>query len=178
MKIAIVDIETTGFSPIYDCIVEIGISELCLETGARRIIYDKRVREKHYSERHRNSWIFANSDLNHEDIMNAEPLNPEELNEIFSKYKVTAYNKKFDFDFLKHRGFIFEELPCPMLVATNVCKIPSSWGRGYKWPKVTEAYKILIGDSEYEEMHRGAKDAMDEALIVWELYKRGEWNIL
>lgn len=176
MKIAVLDIETTGFSPHNDCIIEIGISELCLESGKRRIIYDKTVKEDHYCDMHKNSWIYSNSDLTHDLILESEPLNFEEIQEILSQYKITAYNKQFDFSFLRARGFDFEELPCPMQVATKVCRLPKSWGYGYKWPKVTEAYRILIGEKEYEEKHRGAQDAMDEALIVWELYKMGEWK--
>ena len=172
MKIAVLDIETTGFSPAADLIVEIGIVELCLETGDRRVIYDKVVREDGYGDGHRNSWIFFNSDLNHDDVMCASPVDNEELSDIFSRYRVTAYNKKFDLGFLKHRGFDFDELPCPMIAATPVCRIRNRWG-GYKWPTVTEAYRFFVGDDGYVERHRGASDAMDEARIVWEMYKRG-----
>jgi DNA polymerase III subunit epsilon len=42
---------------------------------------------------------------------------------------------------------------CTMRASTDVCKIPSR--RGYKWPRLTEAHKILCGT----EM-QGAHDAM------------------
>lgn len=177
MKIAILDIETTGFSPQMDCIIEIGVVELCLETGERRVLFDEIIKEDRYTENHRNSWIFSNSDLSHEQVMNANALNSEALQKIFDEYLVTAYNKRFDFNFLKHRGFTLKELPCPMEIATSICRIPTQWGRGYKWPKVTEAYKILIGDDNYIEKHRGASDAFDEAQIVYELYRRGHYLV-
>ena len=40
MKILIIDIETTGFLPDGK-IVEVGAVELCLETGNKKIIFDK-----------------------------------------------------------------------------------------------------------------------------------------
>lgn len=177
MKIAVLDIETTGFNPHNDCILEIGIVELCLETGNKKIIYNKTIKEEHYSERHKNAWIFSNSDLSHDIILESEPLNKSEIQEILNKYKVTAYNKKFDFSFLKNRGFSITELPCPMLIATNVCKIPKNFGSGYKWPKVPEAYHYLLQDFNYIETHRGAQDALDEAEIVYKLYEMGEYII-
>ncbi|MDD2999466.1 MAG: hypothetical protein PHV05_10435 [Candidatus Riflebacteria bacterium] len=61
MKIAIVDIETTGFLP-KGLILEVGIAELDLETGNAIPIYDKLVKESGFSEEHNSSWIFKNSD--------------------------------------------------------------------------------------------------------------------
>jgi DNA polymerase-3 subunit epsilon len=89
----------------------------------------------------------------------------------------TAFNRKFDFDFLQSRGIqIPQKLPCPMLLATNVCKLPGKFGN-YKWPKVEEAYKHFYPDSEYREIHRGADDAMHEADIVLALYRMGIFKI-
>lgn len=78
----------------------------------------------------------------------------------------------FDFGFLKDRGFTFPiELDCPMKLSTDICKIPSPRGRGYKWPKVQEAYDFFFPDNEYIEKHRGADDAFYEADIVYKLYQ-------
>lgn len=174
MKIAIIDIETTGFNPQTDCIVEIGIVELCLETGQKRVLYDKVVKEKHYSATHANSWIYSNSTLTHEKVNSAQEFDLDEVQKILSDYKVTAYNKKFDFSFLSYRGLEFEELDCPMVIAAPVCKIPGNYG--HKWPTLSEAYNVLIGDGYYIEEHRGILDAMVGAEIVHKLYQLGHFK--
>ena len=65
-----------------------------------------------------------------------------------------------------------------MLLATDVCKLPSRNGKpGYKWPSVEEAWKHFFPNTKYVEAHRGADDAKHEALIVYELYKMGLFRI-
>ncbi len=173
MKIAVVDIETTGFLREGGLIVEIGIVLLDLETGDVEHVYNELVREKEFEEEHRKSWIFDNSDLTHGEVMEASSLDKEKIQDIFNKYLATAYNKDFDFKFLRDRGLIINDLPCPMILATDVCNIPHPNGYGKKWPKVQEAWDFFFTDSDYIEKHRGADDAEHEALIVYELYKRG-----
>ena len=90
----------------------------------------------------------------------------------------TAYNNDFDNSFLKDRGFTFpKELPCPMKLSTNICKIPSPRGRGFKWPKVEEAYDFFFPENDYVEKHRGADDAFYEADIVKKLYDMGVFKL-
>jgi len=105
-SIAVVDIETTGFSHQEDCIVEIGICELDLNSGNYRELFSKRIRESHFSTQHRNAWIFKNSDLSYEDILNAKPLDvyTKKLQRIFNIYPATAFNKRFDRGFLINLG--------------------------------------------------------------------------
>jgi DNA polymerase-3 subunit epsilon len=175
MKIAIVDIETTGFLP-KGLILEVGIAELDLETGNAISIYDKLVKEEGFSEDHKDSWIFKNSDLKHEDIMSADPLDVSAIQEILNNYSATAFNKRFDFGFFRARGLQVDELDCPMLLATNVCRLPGKF-RSYKWPTVEEAWKHFFPNESYSEKHRGADDAMHEAKIVYELYKMGVFRV-
>lgn len=171
-KIIVVDIETTGFLNDGGLILEIGIVELDLDTGYTKIIYNELVREDKFGQKHENSWIFENSDLTYKGMSDAQPIDMKAIQTIFNKYRATAYNKKFDFDFLRSRGFIINELYCPMLFATKVCKIPGYCG-SWKWPKVQEAWDFLFGkDTGYIEEHRGADDALHEANIVYELYKK------
>ena len=133
MKVAIVDIETTGFLNDGGLIVEVGIVELDLENGSTKVLYDKLVREPSYNHIHKDSWIFKNSNLTHNDVCCANPLEVEEIKNILNKYPATAYNKKFDFDFLRSRGINnINELPCPMIVATDICKIKHPNGYGNK----------------------------------------------
>ncbi len=178
-SIAVVDIETTGFSHQEDCIVEIGISELDLNSGKCRELFSKLIRESHFSPQHRNAWIFKNSDLRYEDILNAKPLDvyKKKLQRIFNIYPATAFNKRFDLDYLIDRGFLINELPCPMIIATDILKLPPrKIGTLYKWPNVEETWKYLFPDKEYIEKHRSYDDAVHEALIIFELYKRNKWK--
>ena len=177
--VAVVDIETTGFSHQNDCIVEIGICELDLDSGEHRELFNKIIKESHFSNQHCNAWIFKNSDLRYEDILDAQPLNfcKKELQKIFNIYTVTAFNKRFDFDFLENRGFTLKELPCPMLIAVDILKLPPRKpGTLYKWPNVEETWNYLFPDKKYIEKHRGYDDAVHEALIIFELYKRNKWK--
>ena len=183
MKILIIDIETTGFLNANGKIVEIGMVELDLKTGARKIVFDKCVRETSMTKRDiERAWIIQNSSLRVSDVMNAVAFDDvkDEVQQIVNSYPAgaTAYNKSFDFDFLSSRGINFpKEVDCPMLASTPVCKLPSPRGRGYKWPKVEEAYDYFFPNNNYEEEHRGADDAMHEAEIVYELYKMGKIKV-
>lgn len=171
-KIAILDIETTGF-PTSECIVEVGFAELNLYTGAIRVIYDELVKEPGLCQKHADSWIFKNSDLDFDSVMRAKPLDKEAIQGILDKYETTAFNKAFDFKFFRSRGFEIRELECPMLLATSVCRIANRRGGGFKWPSVEEAWRFFFPDIPYVEKHRGADDAVHEAKIVHALYKRG-----
>lgn len=181
-KILILDIETTGFLNRGGKIVEIGIVSLDLDTGETEILFDEVCHEKGITKAEvENSWIVKNSDLTVEAVQHSRSLTQMQLDvqKILDSYPlgVTAYNNAFDFGFLMDRGFTFDKkLPCPMILATDVCCIPSPRG-GYKWPKVQEAYDYFFGKNDYIEKHRGADDAMHEAEIVFELYKLGIFTI-
>ena len=62
-KIAVLDIETTGFLSDGGLIVEIGIVELNLSDGSTNVVYDTLVKEEGFCDNHKNSWIFQNSYL-------------------------------------------------------------------------------------------------------------------
>lgn len=182
-KILIIDIETTGFLPDGK-IVEVGIVELNLDSGEKKILYDEVVHEFGTTkEEVSDSWIVQNSDLKLKDVVMSPTLEYEwtAIQYIICKYELgaTAFNNKFDFDFLESRNFTFpKKLDCPMKLSTDICKIPNSKGPGYKWPKVQEAWEFFFGkDTGYIEKHRGADDAFHEADIVKELYDRGIFKI-
>ena len=178
MKILIIDIETTGFLNQGGKIVEVGIVELNLSNGEKKILFDKVTHEKGITrEEVEESWIVNNSDLTVEDVRTSKRLDRllPEIQLIIDKYPfgATAFNRSFDFDFLESRGIRFpKKLPCPMILSTDVCKIPGNYGK-YKWPKVEEAYDYFFPNNDYIEKHRGADDAFHEADIVYELHKLG-----
>jgi DNA polymerase-3 subunit epsilon len=177
MKIGIIDIETTNFFHNGGFIVEVGIASLDTETGDVETVFDSTCREDGMTAKDREAWIFQNSDLTVEEVRESplfEDLKPEIQKHIDSFDAVTAYNKRFDFTFLLDRGIILgQEWPCPMLQATDVCKLPGRYG-SFKWPKVEEAWTHFFPDEPYVELHRGADDALHEAKIVFKLFQLGK----
>jgi DNA polymerase-3 subunit epsilon len=183
MKIAIIDIETTGFLNAGGKIVEIGIVELDLSSGERKIIFDQVTHEKGITrEEVERSWIIKNSDLTVEAVQQSKCLDDlkPEIQAIIDSYELgaTAYNNAFDFGFMESRGFNFPvKLGCPMKISTPICKIPKKRGYGFKWPNVEEAFKFFTGQTDFVEKHRGADDALHEAEIVFQLYKLGHFKL-
>lgn len=182
--ILVVDIETTGFLNRGGKIVEIGIVKLNLATGEITPAYNSLVKEDGFGPQHASGafgWIFNNSDLTYEEVDNAPALEPQraEIQGLFDQYHATAFNKSFDFDFLRDRGFTIKDLPCPMKVATPICQLPAMYGRsGYKWPTVEEAWEHFFGsETGYVEAHRGFDDAEHEAKIVYRLYELGHFKV-
>ncbi len=181
MNVVVVDCETTGLDPHYDIILEIGIVELDISTGKTKVLFDSLVKEPMFGEEHKYSWIFENSDLSFDDVMNAPFLDEKipEIQAIFSRSSVTAYNKSFDLGFLKSRGIrVPNELPCIMLTATNILKIPFLRGnKKYKWPNCQESFNFFFPALDYIEKHRAADDAIHEAMILYEIFRRGDLPI-
>ena len=184
MRIAVLDIETTGKNPGTGTIIEVGICLLDLDTKFITKLLDTTVREKHFETQYGSQsleacWVFQNSDLTIEAIRNG-PTWEEfagKIQKILNKFPITAYNKEFDFKFFKDRGLsIPRELPCPMIQATPVLKLPGKY-KDYKWPKVQEAWDYFFPDQNiYQELHRAYDDAMHEAEIVYALYQIGAWK--
>ena len=56
---------------------------------------------------------------------------------------------------------------CTMLATTDIVKIPSPRGRGgYKWPKLDEAYRVLVNPSGFA----GAHDAFEDVKACREVF--------
>ncbi|UYP48375.1 hypothetical protein NEF87_004660 [Candidatus Lokiarchaeum ossiferum] len=184
MKIAVLDIETTGRTPKTGTIVEIGICLLDLKSHFKSKLFDSTCREVNFDFLHEdklleNAWVFQNSSLTIEDVRNGptwECVKPK-IQKILLKFPVTAYNKQFDFGFLQTRGIkIHKELDCPMIKATPVLKIPGFYDE-YKWPSVQEAWEYFFPNKkDYMEEHRAYDDALHEADIVKALYDIGAWK--
>jgi len=137
------------------------------------------VKEVTFGDTDRNAWIFNNSDLKFEDIEKAPMLDhvKNQIQEILDQYSLTSYNTAFDFGYMESRGFtIKKDIPDIMAVAKDVCKIMYAKG-GYKNPKMQEAWDNLFPNSNYREAHRAVDDAIHEAEILFEMYKRGKYKI-
>jgi DNA polymerase III subunit epsilon len=184
-EISVVDIETSGFQYQGGLIVEIGIVSLDLQTGNVSNQLSEIVKENGFGEKHTrdpHGWIFKNSDLQYEDVLRASNLLKiiPQIQAVFDKYPygATAFNKQFDFGFLKSRGLRIKELPCIMLSASPVVNLPPNPGyRDPKWPKVQDAWDFFFPNSGYIETHRALDDARHEALIAYELYKLGKFRV-
>ena len=177
--IIVVDIETTGFKPKESCILEIGICKLDLNSGKCTKLFDETLREPNLKPHDKNAWIFKNSNLTYKEILESKPLSyyRNEIQAIFDKYPATAFNKRFDLNFLKDRGFKLIELPCPMLKATNIIRLPPRKPNTlYKWPSVEESFAFYYPNERYVESHRGLDDAEHEARIVYRMFTLGHWE--
>jgi DNA polymerase III epsilon subunit-like protein len=181
----VLDIETTNFFNKGGKIVEIGIASLNLKTFDMLLIFNEVVKEEGFNiadSQYPNGWIFENSTLTFEECLKAPALGYHIflLNALFKQYPVTAFNKQFDFQFLRDRDIkIPYECPDPMICSTDYFKLPptqkmvyAGHGDSYKWPSVQEAWdKLMV--SSVKEPHRGGKDCLMEAKIISKLYQKG-----
>jgi DNA polymerase III alpha subunit (gram-positive type) len=177
-RLCVLDIETTGKHYSNSLVVEIGICELDIETGKITKLFDKIVKENGIAAVDKNSWIFLHSNLKYDDVCLSGYIEQyrNEIQDILDNYCVTAFNKSFDFSFLRNRKFIIKnETYCPMVLLTPIMKLPL-YGR-YKFPKVEEAWNYLFPSIEYVEKHRAYDDAYHESQIVYEMIKRGWFKI-
>ena len=60
---------------------------------------------------------------------------------------------------------------CTMQASIDLCKIPSSYGYGYNFPKLQELYKKLFG-TEFDDAHNAMSDIEATEKCFWELKKR------
>lgn len=183
-EILIIDLETTHFLNKGGKIAEVGIVSLDLETGDRKILFDRVCNEQPLTvEEVESSWIVKNGYMNASEILNADTFQSmqSEIQEIINTYEIgaTAYNNAFDFGFLESRGVtIPKKLSCPMLLSTDIVKAQwNDYFQSWKWPNVEEAWNYFYPDVEYKELHRGADDAYHEAMIVKKLYDMGVFKI-
>lgn len=95
----------------------------------------------------------------------------EEL--VLKAQKVIAHNIEFDINIMQVQYFrsnipiiqlFTKERICTMKITTNILKIPGRFG--YKWPRLDEAYKILVDEKGFE----GAHDAMIDVKACREVF--------
>lgn len=86
---------------------------------------------------------------------------------------MVAHNIRFD-GIVIGRAFAVESIKvdkmpqpyCTMQATTNLCKLPGDFGVGYKWPKLVEAHKQLLGWD-----FTGVHDALNDVRACARLYK-------
>ena len=80
---------------------------------------------------------------------------------------LVAHNIEFDYPFVKYKmpEIPAKKLICTMKKGTDFCQIPNSWGRGYKWPKLTELVSHLFFDGRNVTINE-AHDAHYDMLLT------------
>jgi len=91
--------------------------------------------------------------------------------------RIVAHN--IDFDIIVTEAMIYRSLAnydlskyrsiprvCTMKSTTSVCKLPGRFGK-YKWPKLDEAYRMLVNKDGFE----GAHDALTDVLACWKVLR-------
>lgn len=188
--ILVLDIEATGFSPKKECILELGIVSLNIETGEIKELFNKTFKEPHFEERlakhhaaekdHHKIWIFDNSDMTIEEIMKSKDLKDYhcEIQDIFDNHlgNIVAWNNGLDTRFLENRRFMLgAPMSDPMRGSTSYFGLKNVKGAP-KAPSLEEAVRILFPDEEYDEDHRGLADARDAARVIHKLIQLGVYR--
>lgn len=93
-----------------------------------------------------------------------------------------AHNVNFDSRMLSIE-FMLQEMPetifgrlptfCTMQATTSICRIPHTNGRGFKWPKLQEAYKHFFGEN-FVGAHDALSDVRACAKVYFELMRRNQ----
>ena len=106
---------------------------------------------------------------------------------IFHQYvcladRIVAHNTKFDRDRVEDtltrldaNSTEWSNAPkfCTMQSLTEVLKIPSPWGRGFKWPNLDEAYRALVDPAGFEDAHDAMADVAACAKVLFAMEDRG-----
>jgi len=79
------------------------------------------------------------------------------------------YRTLADFDLQNYRD---KPRVCTMISSTEVCKLPGKFGK-YKWPKLEEAYKILVDPKGFEKAHDAMADTIACLKVLRALEDRG-----
>lgn len=58
---------------------------------------------------------------------------------------------------------------CTMKASTDICKIPSPYKRGFKWPKLSEAVKHFF-DEDHADAHRAMPDVVAARRIYFHMH--------
>lgn len=178
MEILVVDIETANIDVTKDwrdvenCLIcEIGIVNLNLDSGEIIPVFNQTCREDDSPDPE--SWVFKNTSLTCQMIAESAHFEKfkDELQEIFNRKPVTSWDHDFDLLHLECPSrclTIPSKFWDPMRTLTNFLKIPFDSGTGYKWPKVTEAFKHFYPNEKWQQNHRAIDDAKIEADIIYQ----------
>ena len=187
-SIYVIDTETTGLDGYpRDVVVDIAICKADLRKGTVENVYSSIVGydvEK-WDDGKRNAWIFQNTDLTLDAVAAAPSAEKvaAEVRNILRDKNVSTFNTGFDLvKFLYREPWslknVIRESRCIMLASKDVCKIPGFYEE-YKWPRLDEAYSMLVdGDPagiRGNQTHRALSDAVMASHILIALYRKGAY---
>jgi DNA polymerase-3 subunit epsilon len=106
---------------------------------------------------------------------------------IFSQFlkvadRIVAHNADYDSKIIqgamsRHGNlpeFFTTPLLCTMKSSTSICRIPHANGRpGFKWPKLDEAYRVLVDEKGFADAHDALADTRACAEVLWKLEDAG-----
>lgn len=132
------------------------------------------------------AWVFNNTDLTHEMVMNGTAPNIVErfLIDKLEGKEVTSYNIAFD-EMMLSRDMPYLDQSVRwgqdiMVRAAEVPEIPRKHAGKNTWPRAEDSYNYLCPDDPChlngKEKHRALADAEMEGHILLELYLRGLWE--
>jgi DNA polymerase-3 subunit epsilon len=187
-SIYVIDTETTGLDGYpRDVVVDIAVCKVDPRKGTVDEIYSSVVGHdvSRWNDERKNAWIFQNTDLSLDMVASAPPAEKvaSDIRKILSGKNVTTFNTGFDLDkFLYHEPWSLKGkiIPsrCIMLASKNVCRLPGLYEE-YKWPKLEEAYSIIVdGDPagiNGEQTHRALSDAVMASHILIALCRNGRY---
>ena len=181
----VIDTETTGLTGApKDKVVDIAICRVTLGESTVKEIYSSVVGHdtSGWSNDLKRSWIFENTDLTLEMVNNAPPEEQvvREVTEILKGSNVTSFNVAYDLDKFLYRPpwslhGRFIPFKCIMLASRDVCKIPGIYEE-YKWPKLEEAYRMIVKkDIAGKQTHRAMGDALMASEVLIALHNKGNY---
>jgi len=188
--IYVIDTETTGLEGHpRDVVVDMGICSVNMALGKVNDIYSSVVGHdiSGWSDAMRHAWIFENTDLTLEMVSNAPSISKvvKDVECILKGRNVTSFNVAFDMDkFLYNSPWnmkgTFNLMPDIMIVAKDVCKIPSPYyERKYAFPKLNVAYDMIVmGDPAGVggiQDHRALSDARMASYLMLQMHRNGDY---
>ncbi|MEJ2127073.1 MAG: 3'-5' exonuclease [Candidatus Bathyarchaeota archaeon] len=177
MEILVIDLETANINSKQNpwslkntLICEIGIVNLNLDTGEIKPIFNQTCKENDCPDPH--SWIFNHTDLTYDEVSNSTHFEEvkKQIQPILESKPVTSWNQRFDFKHLENplRNLVIPtKFWDPMCTLNNFLKL-NFRRNGYKWLKVTEAFRYFYPNKKWKQNHRAIDDAQIEAEIIFE----------
>ena len=188
----VLDVETTGLPAYREAIPEnlsawpfiVQISWALFDS------YGKLIKLKTHIIKPRIPIPIAATNIHHitTEIANQKGIDPvkalsELVNDIINVKTVVAHNIDFDIPIIEaellrngfSKQFVGKDKICTMKSSVSYCSLPKEFGRGYKWPKLTELFGILFMNRQ-DVIFPGAHDAEVDTLMTakcfFELKKR------
>lgn len=189
--IYVLDTETTGLEGApKDIVVDVGICSANLQTGEVLDVYSSVLGydTTDWDDYHKEAWIFQNTDMTLRMVEEAPAALDviDDVRRLLRNRPVTSYNTAYDF-----KKFLYEEpwsmqgwfLECSdiMLVAKDVCKLPSEYyGGDYRYPKLDYAYSTIVkGDPagiNGKQDHRALSDARMASYLMLQMFRDGQYR--